>query len=170
MHSCSSKGFGHMAAPACKPIVYVKIMQKAGLQLRVQRAGWMLRCFLVLALAAAAAGLPPEVRCLPAGGAAQLCRVDRFVLLPGQPQDAWTPQNIEDAERRLLRSHFRPANASGGPEDAARPPCHTHDPTVLLCNKREEQTGGRVSGLSVPDKPEPLPVQRKLSLLTAAEA
>ena len=91
----------------------------------------MLRCFLVLALAAAADALPAEVRCLPAGGAAQLCRVDRFVLLPGQPQDAWTPQNIEDAERRLLRAHFRPANASGGPEDAARPPCHADVPVLF---------------------------------------
>ena len=69
-------------------------------------------CVLSCAAAAASNALPPELRCLPAEGKPQLCRVEHFMLLPGQRQDAWTPGSSDDPERRLLRAHFRTRGSS----------------------------------------------------------
>ena len=44
----------------------------------------LLCCALVACLAAQCAALPTELRCLYAEGVPQLCRVERFALLPGQ--------------------------------------------------------------------------------------
>ncbi|KAK9842529.1 hypothetical protein WJX81_004633 [Elliptochloris bilobata] len=71
---------------------------------------WPLLCYaLAVCLAAPCIALPPELHCLPAAGAPQLCRAERFALLPKQAQDAWTTENADDPDRRLLRAHYRPA-------------------------------------------------------------
>ena len=44
----------------------------------------LLCCALAACLVAQGAALPAELRCLYAEGVPQLCRVEGFVLLPGQ--------------------------------------------------------------------------------------
>ena len=46
----------------------------------------LLSCALAACLLAQGAALPAELRCLYAEGVPQLCRVEGFVLLPGQVQ------------------------------------------------------------------------------------
>lgn len=99
-----------VAASCALPSVAHLLPKKGGTQYcygPARRPLLLVSCILLCAAAAASGALPPELRCLPAEGEPQLCRVEHFTLLPGQRQDAWTPGSSDDPERRLLRAHFR---------------------------------------------------------------